>query len=189
MSDMDGHMFRSEMEAGKATNNHTCKTKPGRFDSNATQPKQKSYRDKWHVGQDLARNSRASLTGLLVGLGLRTSMSEKQLSILFPRTGRRSRATVVNISVFSAHSLGDHVDNNSLKELVDSFFTTTENTRRSSFPTKPPPNLDPKSPQHRSYNQGAPRGHERRLGRHIGDQCPRPLPHTILTYTLMSPCT
>lgn len=116
-------------------------------------------------------------------------MSEKQLSILFPITGQSSRATVVNISVFSAHYLGDHVDNNSLKELVDSFFTTTENTRRSSFPTKPPPNLDPKSPQHRSYNRGAPRGHERRLGRHIGDQCPRPLPHTILTYTLMSPCT
>lgn len=116
-------------------------------------------------------------------------MSEKQLSILFPRTGRSSRATVVNISVFSAHYLGDHVDNNSLKELVDSFFTTTENTRRSSFPTKPSPNLDPKSPQHRSYNRGALHGHEHRLGRHIGDQCPRPLPHTILTYTLMSPCT
>lgn len=89
MSDMDGLMFRSEMEAGKATNSHTCKTNPGCFDSNATQPKQKSYRDKWHVEQDLARNSRASLTGLLVGLGSRTSMSEKQLSILFPRTGRK----------------------------------------------------------------------------------------------------
>lgn len=41
---------RASGKLEKPTNDHTCKTNAGRFDSNATQPKQKSYRDMWHVG-------------------------------------------------------------------------------------------------------------------------------------------